>query len=84
MAEGETLKLPKPVIEHDIRSDFLPFSDDRRWELMNFIRPDDVEEIKSCEMGPVSVLSAVIVGIYFCDIMLLGMISSWSISNRSI
>lgn len=55
MAE-ETLKLPKPLLGNEIRNDFLTFPPERRWDLLGFIKSDDVEEIKSCEIGPVSMI----------------------------
>ena len=55
MAE-ETLKLPKPLLVNEIRTDFLTFPPDRRWDLLGFIKSDEVEEIKSCDVGPVSIV----------------------------
>lgn len=52
MAEGETLKLPKQVSE--LRPELLTFSEERRWDLLEFVRSDDVAEIKACNLGPVS------------------------------
>ena len=54
----ETLKLPKPLLGTEIRNDFLTtFPPDRRWDLLGFIKSEEVEEIKSCDVGPVSIVA---------------------------
>ena len=60
MADGETLKLPKPVSGNDIRTDFLTFPGDRRWDLLGFVKSDEIEEIKSCDVGHVCIVHILI------------------------
>jgi len=50
--ETVSLRLPKPLLDNEIRRDFLNFSPDRRWDLLGFIKSDEVEEIKSSDVGP--------------------------------
>jgi len=50
-AEAEALKLPKPVAPPEL----LNFTGDRRWDLLGFVRPDEVEEVKACNLDSVSV-----------------------------
>ena len=49
--EAEALKLPKPVAPPEL----LNFTGDRRWDLLGFVRPDEVEEVKACNLDSVSI-----------------------------
>ena len=51
MPVTDTLK--NPILEANIQQDFSSFPGDRRWDLLGFVKGEEVEEIKSCEVGSV-------------------------------
>ena len=51
MGDSEGLKLPKPV-----SAELLNLSSDRRLDLLGFVRPDEVEQLKAYNMDAVRFL----------------------------
>lgn len=57
-AEENSLRLPKPIqiSTCDMRPELVNFSGERRWDLLGFVRQDEIEDVKACNVDEVRIL----------------------------